>query len=262
MTFFLSKFLWTILNPFNFIFIILFLSFLFNFFSKKKISNFLFLLSFILFLLIGFFPTGKYLFFILERNFHEQKILPDNLDGIIILGGATNPLLTKVHKQISLNGSVERLTESIKFIKKYPNVKVFFAGGSGSLSHPELSHSAVAKLFYTSLNINLKNIYFDQKSRNTHENILFAKNFFNPNMNQKWIIVSSAFHLPRAMNIAQKLNWNLIPYATDFRLSKEFSWKPSFNFFNNFYFFQQASHEWIGIVAYYLLGRSDRIFYR
>ena len=113
--------------------------------------------------------------YLLEKDFHSKIYLPVNIDGILVLAGATNPYLTKEYNQISLNGSAERLTESIQLIKKYPKAKVFFAGGSGSLTHPDLSHSAVAKSFYESLDVDINKIYFENKSRNTYENILFAK---------------------------------------------------------------------------------------
>ena len=195
-----------------------------------------------------------------DTNYHNKIYLPENVDGILILSGATNPFLTKEYDQISLNDSVERLTESIQLIKKYPKAKVFFAGGSGYVKHPDLNHSDVAKKFYESLDVNTKNIFFDKKSRNTYENIVFAKKKFNPNKDEKWILVTSAFHLKRAISIGEKIGWELIPYATDYKLSKKFRWKLSFNFFGNLASFQHSSHEWVGIISYYLMGRSSKIF--
>jgi len=259
MTFFLSKFLWYIFSPFNLIIFLFVIGVILNFINFKKFSKILFFFTFLLFFITGVLPTGSYLMYLLEKDFHSKIYLPDNIDGILVLAGATNPYLTKEYNQISLNDSVERLTESIQLIKKYPRAKVFFAGGSGSLTHPDLNHSAVAKIFYESLDVDINKIYFENKSRNTYENILFAKKKFNPNKNEKWILITSAFHLTRAINIGKKLNWELIPYATDFKLPKKFTWKLSMSFFNNLSKFQQSSHEWAGLIAYYFLGRSSKI---
>ena len=198
--------------------------------------------------------------YLLEKNYHVKINLPDDIDGIIILSGATNPFLSKEYNQISLNDSVERLTESVKLIKKYPNVKVIFSGGSGSIKYPDLSHSTVAKKFYEDINIDTNKIYFEEKSRNTYENILFAKNIFNTKNNEKWILVTSAFHLTRALRVGEKLNLNFIPYATDYKLPKKFDWKPSLNFFYNISNFHFSSHEWAGLIVYYLMGRSSKIY--
>ena len=260
MTFFLSKFLWDLLNPFNCILFLFILSAFLNFFKFYKFSKIILYFTFLLFFITGVLPTGSYLLYLLEKNYHNKVNLPENVDGILILSGATNPFLTKEYDQISLNGSVERLTESIQLINKYPKAKVFFAGGSGSVKYPDLSHSAVAKRFYENLNVNIKNIYFGNKSRNTYENIVFAKKKFNPNIDEKWVLVTSAYHLKRAINVGEKLGWKLIPYPTDYKLPKKFLWRLSFNFFSNLGSFQHSSHEWVGIISYYLMGRSSKIF--
>ena len=145
-------------------------------------------------------------------------------------------------------------------IKKYPNSKVVFAGGSGSLSYPNLSHSAVAKRFYESFDVNTEKIYFDKESRNTYENILFTKNKFKNIKNEKWVVISSAFHLTRVINVSEKLDLEFIPYATDYRSRKKFNFHVSIDFFDNFSKFQLASREWLGLIYYYLMGRSSKIF--
>ena len=259
MTFFLSKLLWYLFNPFNCILLLLILSVIFNFIKFFKFSKIILYFSFLLFFIAGVLPTGSYLLYLLEKNYHNKINLPKNVDGILILSGATNPFLTKEYDQISLNDSVERLTESIQLIKKYPNAKVFFAGGSGSVKYPGLDHSTVAKKFYESLDINIKNINFENTSRNTYENIVFAKKTFNPKKDERWILVTSAFHLKRAIYVGEKLGWKFIPYGTDYKLPKKFIWRLSINFLGNLVSFQHSSHEWIGIISYYLMGRSSKI---
>lgn len=259
MTFFLSKYLWYVFNPFNCILILFVIGLFFYFIKFSKLSKIAFLLGFISFISLGTLPIGTYLLYLLEKNYHYKVDLPDNVNGVIILSGATSPFLTKEHDQISLNGNVERLIESIFLIKKYPNAKFFFAGGSGSISHPELSHSAVAERLFSSLNIETDKIYFETKSRNTFENILFAKEVYNPKKNENWLLVTSAFHMKRAIYISEKLDLKLIAYPTDYKTAKKFTWKLSFNFLGNLSSFQFSSHEWVGIIAYYLMGRSSKI---
>ena len=260
MTFVLSKILWLFFNPFNLILIFLILGIIFNFLKFLNFSKIFFVTASLIFLIIGFLPSGSYLMYLLEKNYYNSNVLPDDLDGILIISGATAPYLTKEHGQISLNGSSERLFESIQLIKKYPNVKIVFAGGSGSLKNPNLTHAADAKFFFNSFGIDVKDIFFENNSRNTYENILFAKNLCNPKDHEKWIVVTSAFHLTRVINIAEKLDWQLIPYATDFRGLKKFEWNFSFNFIENIYTFQQSSHEWIGLFSYFFMGRSSKIY--
>ena len=175
----------------------------------------------------------------------------------------TNTFLTREHNQVNLNDSVERLTESILLIKRYPNAKVIFSGGSGVLEYPELDHASVAKKFFQNMGIDSNKLNYENKSRNTYENILFSKKLVNPKKNEKWLLVTSAIHLSRAMNVAEKLEWSFIPYPTDFHSSKNFGFSSFYKlqFFHNINAFNSASHEWFGLIAYYLMGRSSKILY-
>ena len=196
----------------------------------------------------------------LEKKFHTQPVLPKQIDGILILSGATNIILSNEYNQIHLNGSVERLTESIKLMYEYPKAKIIFTGGSGSIFEQKTTHADVARNFFEQLNINTNKIIFESKSRNTYENILYSKKLANPTLDENWLVVTSAFHMNRTINIGEKLEWNFIPYAVDFQQIKRFSWLPSLRFLSNISRFESASHEWIGLIAYYIMGRTSKIY--
>ena len=258
MSFYLSKILWLIVNPFNiFIFITLFTMFLY-FINFRRLSLIIYLINFIFIALISFLPIGSYLTYIIEKEFHTNTKIPERVDGILILGGATNPLLFKEFDQISLNGSAERLVESVMIIRKFEKAKVIFSGGSGIVNRSDLGHSQVAKLFYKQMGVDTNKIFFEDKSRNTHENIIYSKKIAKPKKNENWLIITSAFHMKRALFIAEKNNWKLIPYAVDFKNVKEFKLTPNLNLLSNLNSFQSGLHEWLGLVSYYLMGRTEK----
>ena len=258
MSFYLSKILWLIVNPFNiFIFITLFTMFLY-FINFRRLSLIIYLINFIFIALISFLPIGSYLTYIIEKEFHTNTKFPDQVDGILILGGATNPLLFKEFDQISLNGSAERLVESVMIIRKFEKAKVIFSGGSGIVNRSDLGHSQVAKLFYKKMGVDINKIFFEDKSRNTHENIIYSKKIAKPKKNENWLLITSAFHMKRALLIAEKNNWKFIPYAVDFKNIKEFKLTPNLNLLSNLNSFQSGLHEWLGLVSYYLMGRTEK----
>mgnify|MGYP001416729970 FL=1 len=258
MSFYLSKILWLIVNPFNiFIFITLFTMFLY-FINFRRLSLIIYLINFIFIALISFLPIGSYLTYIIEKEFHTNTKFPEQVDGILILGGATNPLLFKEFDQISLNGSAERLVESVMIIRKFEKAKVIFSGGSGIVNRSDLGHSQVAKLFYKKIGVDINKIFFEDKSRNTYENIIYSKKIAKPKKNENWLLITSAFHMKRALLIAEKNNWKLIPYAVDFKNVKEFKVIPNLNLLSNLNSFQSGLHEWLGLVSYYLMGRTDK----
>ena len=260
MTFYLSKILWLILSPFNiFIFITLF-AILLYFFKLRRLSLIIFLVNFLFIALISFVPIGSYLIFKIEKEYHSYIKTPDQVDGILILGGATIPLLYNEYDQISLNDSSERLAESVFIIKKFREAKVIFSGGSRIINRPDLDHAQVAKSFYKKVGLETNKIIFENNSRNTYENIKYSKKIANPKINEDWLLITSASHMKRALLIADKIDWKLIPYAVDFKNIKNFKLTPNFNLLENLNSFHLGIHEWLGLVSYYLMGRTDKVF--
>ena len=88
-----------------------------------------------------------------------------------------------------------------------------------------------------------------------------SKKIAQPKKDEIWLIITSSFHMRRAMNISEKLEWKFIPYPVDFRTGKELiSLKPNFSLLENFNSFNLASHEIVGLISYFILGRSSKIF--
>ena len=260
MSFYLSKILWLILNPFNIFILINFLIIILYVLSFRRLSITIFVINLLFLIIISILPIGNYLIYQIEKEYHSNTEIPENIDGILILGGATDALMFKEYGQISLNGSAERLVESVDIIRKHQNAKVIFSGGSGVLNRPDLGHSDVAKFFYKKMGLNTNRIIFENNSRNTFENILFSKKIITPKKNEKWLLITSASHMKRAQLVAEKNNWNLIPYAVDFKNLKNFKFTFNLNLLSNINYFQQGSHEWLGLVSYYLMGRTSKIF--
>ena len=258
--YFISKFIWIFLSPLNLIIIFLIFSAIFKFFNINIISRIFFLFTVVFFILVGFFPTGNLILHQLEKNYVVLNKIPNDLDGILILGGPTNVGISKAHDQVNFNDAAERLTESARIINNYNPDKVIFSGGTKKQNF-ESSHAYVAKKFFENLNIDTSKIIFEFQSRNTYENILNSKNIIKPGEDEKWLIITSAFHMRRAINISKKLEWNLIPYPVDFRTGRKFnSFKPNLKILQNFNSFDLASHETIGLISYYFLDRTNRIF--
>ena len=113
MSFYLSKILWLIINPLNIILLFIFSGVVIKIIFKKTLHNFFYFIAFIIFFIVAVIPTGEFMLYQLEKKFHTQSVLPSQVNGILILSGATNPQLPHEHNKIHLNGSVERLTESI-----------------------------------------------------------------------------------------------------------------------------------------------------
>ena len=130
--------------------------------------------------------------------------IPNKLDAMII-----------THSHFDHIGSLPFI-----FSNRNPK-KIIFSGGSIHQTFNS-SHAYVANKFYSEMGIDISQITFEFKSRNTYENILFSKKIANPKTNEKWLLVTPAFHLNRSLGVSEKLEWTFIPYAVDFKKSKKF----------------------------------------
>lgn len=251
--YFLSKIIWIVLSPLNLFVILLLISVLFSKFRKNIASRIFYLLSIFFFIIIGVFPTGNLILSKLESNYPVLEDMPDDINGILILGGPTSYYLTNQHNQVSFNESGERLTEAYKLIKKFNSIKIIFSGAQ---------HTYVANKFFREMGINEDIIIFESKSRNTYENILFSKTIINPEKDEKWLLITSSFHMKRTLSVAEKLNWKLIPYPVDFRTGAgKIIFIPNINkTLDHFNSFNLAFHEIVGLASYYFLGRANKMY--
>ena len=260
----LSKALWSIFQPTQILVYLLLLVLILSFFNKNKFSKIVSSITIILFILIIFLPNGTYLLWKLEDTYTIPKSFPNKIDGILILGSGINPFLTYQHSQIILNEKIERITESIKLMKQFPDAKGVYSEGAPITAKTKLTNIDVVKMFYKEMGADNKKIIFENKSRNTYENFIFSRKFINNNNSDKWILLTSAYHMKRAMSVAEKLELNFIPYPVDYRLQTAYNWKLVYivkgrNFLTNLNHFQLAVHEYIGLIVYYLTKKSNKI---
>ena len=251
MYFYLSKIAAPLLNITNILFLIIILLVFFSNFSNKKI-NFIKNFIAILFFFISFLPLGNYGLKYLENNFLNQKKLT-NVDNIIILAGSENINHTKITSKTNLNDGSERLIASVKLGLENINSKIFFLGGDGNLIKNDFDETDVAKKFYSDVGFDISKVKFIKNTRNTVENLQeFKIHADNKKIN---VLITSAFHMKRAMIIAKKLNINLIPYAVDFRSINHLSlinYYQRFKVTENLRAFDIFFRELLGIIAFKL----------
>ena len=252
MYFYLSKIAAPFLNITNvLILIIISIVFFCNISSKKKI-NYIKNFIVILFFFISFMPIGNFGLKYLENNFLNQKKLI-NVDNIIILAGSENINNTKITSKTNLNDGSERLIASVKLGLENTNSKIFFLGGDGNLIKNDFDETDVAKKFYLDVGFDISRVKFIKNTRNTIENLQeFKIHADNKKIN---VLVTSAFHMKRAMMIAKKIDINLIPYAVDFRSINHISlinYYQRFSVVENIRAFNIFFRELLGIIAFKL----------
>lgn len=228
---------------------------------KKTWSNKILITAASLFAIFGFLPIGYNMTVFLERQYDRPQIMPDEVDGIIVLGGSFNSYLSEKTGYVAANSNISRIVDFMALSRKYPEAKKVFSGGSGHILQPTRKEADDAQDFLTMAGFGDADIIYERQSRNTYENALYSKELLKPKAGEKWIVITSAFHIPRTMAIFKQLDWDIIPYPSDPKTDKQYQFIPKpFSAVGNFFLLGKSIREFIGVGVYYMTGKSALFF--
>ena len=145
--------------------------------------------------------------------------------GVIVLGGALEPAYVwTVPGQSALNDAAERMTEVLPLLRHQPQLKVLFTGGEGELFANGLSEAERARLFFRGQGLSPDKLLLESASRTTYDNAVMSKLIPGVDATKPWLLLTSAFHMPRAMAAFQKAGWPVTAYPVDFRTGLKTPW--------------------------------------
>lgn len=206
---------------------------------------------------IGLLPLHDWLMRPLEEYFPVPD-LPAHVDGVIVLGGAERPDIMAERGWPELNSNADRLIGFVALARQYPTAKLVFSGGAAiPRGDGELTEADVAAAVFARLGLDPRRVIYEKVSRNTAENARLSYALAQPQPGEIWILVSSARHLPRAVNTFSAVGWSVVPYPVDFLTGQlpEFEFSPlrrlsGFNF---------VAKEMLGLLWYRLQGRTSEL---
>ena len=258
MTFVASKLLWAITAP-DALLLLLLLAGLFRLARSRRQRGFpLTMLAALLLLTVAVLPVGQWAVAPLSDRF-PIPVVPAHLDGIIVLGGAVEPALSRAHGQIAFNDAAERITVALALARRHPEAKLLVSGGDASvLPRAGGDEAGLMRALFVELGVAPERLLVEDRSRNTFENAVLSRALAQPKPDEVWLLVTSAWHMPRAVGCFRHVGWEVLPYPVDFRT--ETVPRPGFALAGHFGLLDQAVKEWLGLLAYRLLGRIDTLF--
>jgi len=257
MFFVLSKTLSLVLEPLVHPFFLLLIALLARWRQRRRLQISCITLAIGLPLFYGFLPFSQGGLMLLENRFPIPKLDERPIDGVIVLGGHTGSgLISQQRGQPQQNGSAERLTMGLKLHQQFPDVPLVFAGFSGNLFHQGWSEAKIVRELLFDLNMSHARILFEKTSRNTYENAVNSRQLLLPQPGSRWILVTSAAHMPRSVGSFEAAGWTgVIPYPVDYKTGTEF--ERLFSFQLGFEAMRGVFHEFTGLLVYRLTGRSS-----
>ena len=260
MFFEISKIAWFVVSPGNITMILLTVGVAMLWTPWRRVGKHLLTFVTVVALAIAILPIGRWLLLPLENRFPTVQSLPEHVDGILVLGGMVDPIVSNERGQISLNDAIERLTEAALLARQYPNAKFVFSGGSGSLSRQDLKEADIIAPLLELMGLDGSRVLFENQSRNTAENAVFSYRLARPTPGETWILITSAIHMPRAVGCFREAGWAVFPHPVDYKFKKSERFEWSFNLQAGLGNLTEGIHEWLGLLFYWLTGRSDSIF--
>lgn len=208
--------------------------------------------------LLNLAPLSAWTLGPLEQRFPVPE-LPAQVDGIIVLGGALQLGESARSGQVEFNSAAERMTSLIPLARRYPEAQLVFSGGSGLPFGSTLREADLAARFFTAMGLDPQRLRLERNSRTTWENAVASKALIQPRAGQTWLLLTSSWHMPRAVGCFRRAGWPVLPYPVDHEAHAARAWLH-FNAVREFDDLSQATREWIGLLAYHLKGRTDAWF--
>jgi uncharacterized SAM-binding protein YcdF (DUF218 family) len=259
--FILSKTLGVLLLPTNFLIVLALAGVLLSLTRFARAGHRLMIAAIVLLALAAFSPLGNLLLYPLESRFPPWDAAQGAPDGIVVLGGPIDPDLSAAHGRSVVNTAPDRFVAAAVLAQKYPNARIVYSGGSSSLIANEAREADYAAALFESLGVARARLLLDRDSRNTYENALLSKQLAAPKPGERWLLVTSAFHMPRAVGLFRKVGFAVEPYPVDWRIGRRGDVLAFTQFSTDGLIHTDvAVREWLGLVAYWLAGRTSALF--
>ena len=217
--------------------------------------------SLVLLALLGFSPIGNALIVPLEQRFPPWDHGHGPPHGIVVLGGAVTPDVSHARNTVALNEAAERLTAAADLARRYPDARIIYSGGSAALIANGPTEAQAALRLFESLGVAPGRVIAEDKSRNTVQNAVFSRALAQPKPGERWLLVTSAYHMPRSIGVFRQAGFRVEAYPVDWRTRGiGDALRPFATMGDGLRRADTAMREWTGLLIYWLSGRSSEFF--
>ena len=249
--FFLSKVLSFLIAPFTWAMIL----FIWGWITKNQVRK------------KRMFITGIIVLLIFSNRFlHNQVMMaweieatadpaPGSYDAIIVLGGFST--YNEEFDRINFNKSSDRFMQGVRLVKNGVAPELLVTGGSGSITFADHKEGDRVKKYLDDIDFPDSLLIIENESKNTYENAVNSAEILKARYpDGKFLLVTSGYHMRRAMGCFTKAGLHCLPYSTDMhggegRFSIDYFLIPDVSTLNDWTI---LFHEWIGCLTYKARG--------
>jgi uncharacterized SAM-binding protein YcdF (DUF218 family) len=212
-------------------------------------------------LIAGLTPLANVVLLPLESRFPRPSLEDMGpVRGMIILGGFED-MTAERGAGLGLNEAAERVTEAARLARLMTGLRVVFTGGAAGLLRDDPAQGRQVARWLGDMGIAPARILLEERSRNTWENATETRRLLGPAASGRWLLVTSAAHMPRSIGVFRQAGFDVVAFPVDFRTA---GWSAAVRGFDSLGAglrrLDDGSREWIGLLSYWLLGRSSALF--
>lgn len=202
-------------------------------------------------------PLGGFALSRLEATFPPLQA-PTKIDGIIVIGGALDAPRFDKWPGSGFDPAIGRLFEAARLAKAYPRARLLDVGGPDPHTPDRRAEADAAADVLAQLGVPRERIEIERESRNTYENAVNAAAMAHPRPGETWVLITSAFHMPRAIGCFRFAGFSPLADPVDYHWIGE--GKPGFDVVGGLDALDLATHEFFGLASYRLMGRTDALW--
>jgi uncharacterized SAM-binding protein YcdF (DUF218 family) len=188
----------------------------------------------------GFTPISHWLTLPLENKFPQWEAGSHPIvDGIIVLGGEVG----------------ERTTVLAELTREFPQARLVYNGSGEEDDFKDLL------IKFSRLGGDRKHLIMETRSRNTFENAVYSKELIKPNPSERWLLVTAASHMPRAIGCFRRVGFKVEAYPTQYTTRARSYLPAALGMGSNALTrLDAAMKEWVGLLVYRLTGKINELF--
>jgi uncharacterized SAM-binding protein YcdF (DUF218 family) len=258
--FVVSKIFWLVASPVNLLLIVALAALVMSAALPTRARISLALAAVLVLAVLAATPIGLKMIAPLEDRFPPPPADMPAPDGIIVLGGAIRGDESLTRGQAVFSEG-ERVVEAAILARRFPSARVVFTGASGSLQASASTEAPAARKLLIDLGVDPSRIILEEVARNTDENARFTAALLQPRPGQRFLLVTSAYHMPRSMGLFEKAGFDVTAFPVAWRTLGPGSgrqWDKDLP--RNLETAEIAAKEWIGLLAYWATGRIAHVF--
>ncbi len=255
-----AQIIWTIASPLNLTLILLLLGTLLLWSRWRRLGTWLLSALALALLAIAVLPIGTWVLAPLERQFPVfENAAETSVSGIVLLSGAAVDLGISRQVGHAVPGhAADRLVEFMRLARAYPKARLLICGGNagkdGSREGPLIAEYLISRGFPRG------RFMVEDASIDTYENAVLGRKLAQPKAGEKWLLVTSAWHMPRAVAAFRGQNWPVVAAPPMPIKGGSGGFSLHFRLGGGLRQVKTALHEYLGLLAYRLNGRSQTLW--